>query len=356
MQFKDIVGQRFVINHLTESIDEGRVPHAQLLVGETTSGALPVAIAYAQYLGCKNRRHYDDWNQHDGLRADSCGECATCKKYQQLVHPDLHLLFPNATTNEVKGRPSSELMVAAFRDFLNETRQQGSLDDWLRFSGINDKISMIREEDAAEVMRVLGLKSYEGGWKVLIVWMAEKLNPIAANKLLKALEEPTEQTLFLLVAQSTDHFLRTVLSRTQQISLPPLPPQLRPASQRDEEQRMALWFVTWMRQLFRLNMSSLSAWVKEMDAAGRETQRRFLLYAQDTVRACLMVSEAGVPLDRDFGDEKFNASFPAMVTRNNVEGLCAAFDETIRAITQNARATIAFMELSFRISKLLKRR
>lgn len=356
MQFKDIVGQRVVINHLTESIDEGRIPHAQLLIGEAGSGALPVALAYAQYLGCKDRRHYDAPDGHDGLRADSCGECASCRKYQQLVHPDLHLLFPNATTGEVKEHPSSEQLVSTFRDFLHDTRQYGSLDDWLRYSGINDKISMIREEDAAEVMRVLGLKSYEDGWKVLVVWMAERMNQTTANKLLKALEEPTEQTLFLLVAQSTDHILDTVLSRTQQISLPPLPPQQLPAAQQEEAQRMAQWFVAWMRQLFRLNMACLSAWVKEMDAAGRETQRRFLLYAQDSVRACLMASEAGVPLDRDFGDEKFNASFPAMVTRNNAEGLCKAFDETIRAVTQNARATIAFMELSFKISKLLKRR
>ena len=356
MQFKDIAVQRVVINRLTQGIDEGRVPHAQLLVGEEGAGVLPVAIAYAQYLSCQDRQHYADAEAHDGLRADSCGACPNCRKYQQLMHPDLHLLFPTATTSEVKDHPSSEQLVGIFRNFLAETRQHGSLDDWHRFSGINDKISMIRDDDAAEVMRVLGMKSYEGGWKTLIVWMAEKMNLTVANKLLKALEEPTDNTLFLLVAADTDRLLPTVLSRTQRVYLPPLPPAARPAGQQEDAAQMAQWFVAWMRQLFKLNMAQLAAWTREVGGAGRETQRRFLLYAQDSVRACLMTHEAGLPLDRDFGDDKFNASFPAMVTRNNAEGLCAAFDETLRAVTQGARATLALMELSFKISKLLKRR
>lgn len=364
MQFKDIVGQRHVINHLTEIIDSGRISHAQLFVGEAASGALPLAIAYGQYLNCQNRQHYNIHDSQHELRADSCGQCPSCKKYQQLAHPDLHLIFPTVTTEDVRSKPSAQDFIGEFRVFMEQTHQYGSLDDWNVFLNVGNKQGMIRDEDVAEVRNVMGLTSYEAGWKVLVIWMAEKMNIIVANKLLKALEEPSDRTLFLLVTSNCDHMLNTVLSRVQQFSIPSLSAsemvqeatEAKPADNGDQEHHMAEMFVTWMRQLFKLNINTLSQWVEQMHGEGREAQKRFLLYAQDSIRACLMCHMAGEPMDRTFGDAKFDASFPTMVTVNNAEGLCRVFDEARFAIERNAYAKITFMELSFRLSKLLKRR
>jgi DNA polymerase-3 subunit delta' len=357
MQFKDIVAQRVVINRLTEIIDSGRIGHAQLFVGEPASGCLPLAIAYAQYLNCQHRQHYEVKDAQHDLRADSCGECPNCKKYQQLMHPDLHLVFPSVTKDNAKEKTSSNVYQPEFRDFMSSTHQYGTLDDWHKALNVENKQGMIRDEDVDNIMHELSLKSYEGGYKVFVVWMAEKMNTVVANKLLKSFEEPSEKTLFLLVAESCDHMLSTVLSRTQIYHIPTLQEQqLLSSEKKEENKQQAELFVAWMRQLFKLNIAELSDWVDHIADIGREGQKRFLLYAQDAISACLMSHLAGLPLDRTFGDAKFDASFPSMVTINNAEGLCKVLDEARYAIERNAHPKITFMELSFRISKLLKRR
>ncbi len=356
MQFKDIVGQRVVINRLTEIIDSGRISHAQMFVGAAASGALPLAIAYAQYLNCHNRQHYTIHDATQELRADSCGECPNCKKYQQLMHPDLHFIFPTATTGSVKSKPSSELFQEEFRDFMQQTQYYGSLDDWNRMLAIENQQSIIRDEDVADILHNLSLKSYEAGYKIFVVWMAEKMNVVVANKLLKSLEEPTDKTLFLLVSSGVDHILSTILSRIQIVQVPPLTALTIASAATEEQQEEAQLFVTWMRQLFKLNMANLSTWVEQMAGMGREAQKRFLLYAEEAISDCLICHLAGMPLQRPFGDDKFNSSFPTMVTINNAEGLCQVIDEARYTIERNGNPKITFMELSFRISKLLKRR
>ena len=351
MQFKDIVGQTVTANHLTEIIDSGRVSHAQLFLGETSSGSLALAIAYAQYLNCQNRQHYGEGGQ-DSLRADSCGECPSCKKYQQLSHSDLHFFFPNAATEQVKGSGiSSAEFQGEFREFLNAKGQLGTIDEWYEFIGVEKSQGLIRERDADNMVRTLGLKSYEGGDKVVIVWMAEKMNTAAANKILKSLEEPSPGTLIILVAESSDKMLSTVISRIQLVKIK----RLKGAAQNANVEFRTL-YVTWMRQLFKLNMASLSAWVDTLHAKGREEQKQFLLFAQEAVRDAFLKGNAGLPSEIDFGDEKFNNSFPAMITPRNIEKLNEAFDDVLHAIERNAYAKITFMELSFRISKALKKR
>lgn len=351
MQFKDIKGQTLTANHLTEIIDSGRVSHAQLFLGDTASGSLALAIAYAQYLNCEHRQHYDAAGP-DGLRADSCGECPSCKKYQQLTHSDLHLFFPNAATATVKGNNISAAdFQSEFREFLNAKHQTGTLDEWYEFMQIENKQGLIRERDADEMVRTLGMKSYEGGYKVAIIWMAEKMNAQTANKILKCLEEPTPGTLIILVAESSDKMLSTIISRTQLVKVRNICNEVRNAS--DEFRTL---YVTWMRQLFKLNMASLSAWVDTLHSKSREVQKQFLLFAQESVRDAFLRNNAGLPSQIDFGDEKFNNSFPAMITEHNIEALNDAFNNAIFAIERNAYGKIAFMELSFRISKALKKR
>ena len=350
MQFKDIVGQTVMANHLTEIVDSGRVSHTQMFLGDTASGSLALAIAYAQYLNCEHRVHFD--NANGGLRADSCGECPSCKKYQQLTHSDLHFYFPNAATAEVKGGGiSSADFQGEFREFLNANSQKGTLDDWYDFVGVEKTQGIIRERDADDITRTLGLKAYEGAKKVVIVWMAEKMNISAANKLLKNLEEPLPNTLILLVVENSEKMLSTIISRAQMVRIPRLKAET--ATTNDEFNAL---YVTWMRQLFKLNMASLSSWVDSIHAKNREQQKRFLLFAQEAIRDSFLRNNAGLPSKMDFGDEKFNASFPAMITERNIEALNEAFNQAIYAIERNAYAKIAFMELSFRISKALKKR
>lgn len=360
MQFKDIKGQSVIANQLTEIIDSGRVSHAQMFLGNSASGSLALAIAYAQYLSCDHRIHYDHPGP-DGLRADSCGECPSCKKYQQLAHPDLHFFFPTTATSTVKSNPSSAEFQTEFHDFLMQTHQCGSLDDWYEFLSVENKQGQIRERDADNMVRLLGLKSYESSFKVVIVWMAEKMNLSMANKILKNLEEPAPRTLIVLVVEKSDRMLSTIISRTQLVRIPHCAVRgdqwagevlLR----KENSEQFAQLYVNWMRQLFKLNMLSLSSWVDSLAAFGREQQKQFLLYAQESIRQCFLRSNAGLPMQLDFGDAKFNSSFPSMITERNIEGLDKAFNDAIYAIERNAYSKIALMELSFAISRQLKKR
>ena len=351
MRFKDIEGQRVLINHLTEIIDTGRVSHAQMFLGPTNSGSLALAIAYAQYLNCENRQHYVEGSE---LRADSCGQCPNCRKYEQLMHSDLHFVFPNATTTSVTKNPCAEEFQAEFRDFLTECHQMGTEDEWYARLGIENKQGMIRERDADNIVKTLSLKSYEGGYKVVVMWMAERMNLDAANKLLKTLEEPTDKTLLLLVAESRDRMLSTIISRVQQVVVPDRGMGLT----EERKAEFAKMFVSWMRLLFKLDMKTLSAWVDQTAGIGRESQKRFLQYVQESLRACFLKSVAGIALpgELDFGDEKFDTFFPTMITVNNIEQVNQAITDAAYAIERNANAKITFMQLSFTMSKMIKKR
>lgn len=235
---------------------------------------------------------------------------------------------------------------------MQQHHQLGTLEQWYADLGIENKQGMIREKDADNIIRALSLKSYEAGYKVMVIWMAEKMNPVAANTLLKTLEEPTDKTLLLLVAESKDKMLSTILSRVQQIVV-------RNSATNDLGESGAAYaslFVNWMRLLFKLNMQKLSECVEQISTLSREQQKQFLTYCMGTLRACFLNSMAQVPCNLNSGDEKFDRSFPTMITERNVELMHEAFTHTLFAIERNAYAKIAFMELSFKLSKLLKNR
>ena len=170
MLFKDILGQVHIKNHLTKSAEAGRIPHAQLFVGPEGSGTLPMAIAYAQYLLCGN------------VGGENAGENSACNlKFEHFSHPDLHFVFPVATTDDVKSHPVSDHFLVEWRHFLSES-PYGSLFDWLRNLGIQNKQGLISVDEATEINKKLALKAYEGGYKVMIIWMADKMNAPSANK------------------------------------------------------------------------------------------------------------------------------------------------------------------------------
>lgn len=352
MQFKDIEGQHVLANKLTEIIDSGRISHAQMFLGPTASGSLAMAIAYAQYVGCTNRQHYGEGSL---LRADSCGECPHCKKYRELAHPDLHFIFPNTTTSRVKGDSiSSADFQGDWREFLAQHNQRGTEDKWYTHIGAENKQGLIRERDGANIVRTLSLKAYEGGQKVMIIWLAERMNPRTANELLKTIEEPTDNTLILLVVENRDRMLSTIISRVQQVVVPDLGGDF----STEKREKFATMFVNWTRLLFKLNMYNLSAWVDETAKLGREEQKQFLQYSQEAIRACFLKSVGGIELpgELNWGDEKFNTFFPTMITVRNVEQMNQAFTDAQRAIVQNAYGKITFMQLSFTLSKLIKNR
>ena len=347
MQFKDIVGQRDVINRLTEIIDSGRVSHAQHIIGEERDGSLQLALAYLQYLCCEHRQHYADGDLH----ADSCGECPNCKKIASLQHPDLHFVFPNPPNGSQS--VSSEDYMPEFLDFVRRTNAKGTLDEFNQSLSGDVKTSIIRATDAAHIVRVLEMMPYEGGWRMMVIWNAYKMNDSAANELLKTLEEPRPRTIILLVDSYDKKLLPTIVSRVQPIVL-------HSSDHADEEQALAREFapllVEWLRLLFKLKMKELSAQVDKMAAMGREQQKQFLAYALGVMRDCFLKTAAGLPCNLNSGDEKFDAMFPGMITTNNIEMIDAAFNDALFAIERNAYGKIALMELSFRISKALKKR
>lgn len=349
MQFKDIVGQRDTIQRLTSIIDSGRVSHAQMLLGEA-SVAMPLAWAYLQYLCCEHRQHFD--TPQDGLQADSCGECPSCKKIASLVHPDLHFIFPTATTSRVKEKPWSGEFQGEFRDFLLQNHGQGNIDDWYDALGIENKQGLIRELDADDVVSALSLKAYEGGWRMMVIWMAEKMNESFANKLLKTLEEPLPGTIILLVTENDERMLSTIKSRVQTIKVK----GERINEKGENDALFAEMLVTWLRMLFKLKMKELSVQVDKMASLNREQLKLFLQYVLKVMRNCFLSTATGAKCQLDSGDEKFDTQFPKMITVNNIALIEEALNDAIFATERNAYAKIAMMELSFRMSKALKKR
>ncbi|RZJ99781.1 MAG: DNA polymerase III subunit delta', partial [Flavobacterium sp.] len=202
MHFSEIIGQEHLKNHLIKSADAGRIPHAQLFVGSEGTGTLAMAVAYAQHILCKNPDSTADYNQSCSL------------KFNSLSHPDLHFVYPTVTTSTVKTKPKSVDYLLEWREFLKQN-PYGSLFDWLNFLEAGNKQGEIRVDDAQEIVKLLSLKSFEGGYKIMIIWMADKMNIAASNKLLKLLEEPTDKTLFILIAENEEDILQTILSRCQ---------------------------------------------------------------------------------------------------------------------------------------------
>jgi len=302
MLFKNIIGQENIKKHLIQTVANGRVSHAQLFVAPTGSGALPMAIAYAQYILCKNT------NGENNTGDKTCN-----LKFEKIAHPDLHFAFPVASNDRVKKHPVSSLFMTEWREFI-QNNPYGSLFNWYQQLGIENKQGQIGVDEAEEIVKKLILKSYEGGYKVMIIWMAEKMNTAAANKLLKLIEEPPKETLLLLITENEEQIIKTILSRCQVLHFKSLSESeikstlilehaiddksaAKIAHQaqgnwnkaqhlilnNDNEQIFEKWFITWVRSAFKVKgnasvIQDLITWSDEISKTGRETQKRFLHY------------------------------------------------------------------------------
>ena len=370
MQFKDIIGQEAVKGQLRLSVQEDRIPHAQLLYGPAGVGKLQLAIAYAQYIHCTNR-------QGD----DSCGECPSCLQYKKLQHPDLHFVFPIVKTD---AGDVCDDYIGTFRDLIIS---QGyfDLDDWYHALGIETKQALIYEKESSEILRKLSLKSFAGGYKIMIIWQPEKMNIACANKLLKLLEEPPEKTLFLLVSEHPDGLLATILSRVQQIRVPALQEStiaerfgsevahiangswlaaLRIADQQQNENAYLEAFIALMRNAWSVGhkkdydaLQQLRKWSLEIADAkvGREQQKAFLQYAQRQVRENYIRNLAQPDMNyQTRAEAQFSSKFAPFINDKNVELIMNELDKAEQQISQNGNAKIIFFDLCLQMIVLIK--
>lgn len=381
MLFKDIIGQQEVKRRLIRTVKEGRVSHAQLFSGPEGSRKLALALAYAQFINCKDRQYGDE--QDIG---DACGTCPSCVKYQKLIHPDLHFIYPVASTKEVKN-PLSRDFLKTWRSTLLDNNFRVSLFDWYEAIGIEKKQGIINADDCSEILRTLSYKSFESEYKVMIIWMVERLFHSAAPKILKILEEPPDKTLFILVTENPDQIINTILSRCQMIKIPRLKdeevkaqlemdfPEARekienviPLSEGNynkaykifmddgEESFLVENFIKWMRVCYMNEIQPIMEFVTGISRIGRERQKLFLSYSSRIIRNGMLLHYSVPHLARLNSEEReFFVKFRHFITDINIYQMSGALEQAQYHIERNANPNILFVDLSFTLSSLLKK-
>lgn len=382
MKFSDVLGQEHLKNHLTQSVDNGRIPHAQLFVGPEGSGTLPMAIAYAQYILCGNK---DSENQGGN---ESCN-----LKFKNISHPDLHFAFPVATTDKVKKHPVSNHFMEEWRQLLKD-QPYGNLFDWYRILGIENKQGQIGVDEAMNIVKALSLKSYEGGYKIMLIWMAEKMNTSAANKLLKLIEEPPLKTVFILIAEDEGQIINTIRSRCQILHFPPLAEVvITEALQRNYELDAATatkishqsdgnynkacdlvyhdsediqfeeWFVFWIRSAFKAKgnktaIHDLISWSEQVAKTGRETQKQFLQFCIDFFRQALLLNfNAGELVYMEPKTKNFKLeNFAPFIHEGNIMDISQELENAIYHIERNGNSKIILTDLSIKLTRLLHKK
>ena len=379
MQFKDIIGLENIKNHLIKSADTGRIPHAQLFVGAEGTGTLAMAIAYAQYILCNNKN------------GENLGNDQACNlKCDKLTHPDLHFAFPVATTDKVKKNPISNYFLNEWREFINQN-PYANLYQWMQFLDVEKKQGLIGKDEALEITKKLSLKSFEGGYKIMIIWMAEKMNSAAANKLLKLIEEPPKNTLLLLIAQEEEQIIKTILSRCQVLHFPKVSEEnivkalmekaqidakfaLKIAHQANGNYNKALhlvkhdndepifetWFITWIRAAFRAKgnasvIEELINWSNEIAKSSRETQKQFLHYCLHFFRQAMLLNyQADKLVYLETKTPKFDLkNFAPYVHSGNIVAINKTLNEAIFHIERNGSAKIILLDISIKLTRLL---
>jgi len=370
MLFKEIIGQQAVKDRLIRSIKEGRISHAQLFLGPEGSGSLALALAYAQYISCSDKQ-----------AEDSCGQCLSCVKYNKLVHPDLHFVYPVALSKT--NRVSSDL-ANNWREFFLDNPYI-TLFGWFETLDAENKQAVIGVDESVDILRKLNLTTYESEYKIMIIWQAEKMNQEAANKLLKILEEPPENTLFLLVCENEDQLLRTIISRTQLIKIfkindielinalierhnvsPEVAKNIAHIADGnysaaltliDETENAKLNLLTFqklMRISFKFDAKGVMAWIDEIAAAGRERQKQFLNYALRIMRESLIINYANGSLVKlSTEEENFVKNFSPFIHINNIEGIVEELNKAYYHMERNANVKILFMDLAIKFNRLL---
>lgn len=367
MYFKDIIGLRDIKKHLLESAQKGVVPHAYLFYGPEGVGKLPLAIAYARYLNCLNP-------QAD----DACGECPSCLKFNKLAHTDLHFAFP-----VIKSKVSDEYL-PQWRDFLSQ-HTYFNLNDWLNFIDAQNAQGIIYAKESEEIIRKLSLKIYEAKYRIMIVWLPEKMHEVCANKLLKMIEEPPVNTVFLLVSEEPEEVLPTIQSRCQLVHINTIEQDemvnaiesryrlsekdalsvvhiangsftkaVKIIESTDETKYFFNLFKTMMRASVSRNIKNIKAIANEIAGIGREMQKSYVLYCLRMFREYFINNlhePQMVYLNSEEAD--FGLRFSPFINERNVEKLNDEFSLAYRQIEQNGNAKIIFLDLCLKITVLL---
>ncbi len=372
MFFKDIIGQEQVKERLRLELHEGRVPHAQLFAGPEGSGALPLAIAYARFLLCTHRGE-----------TDACGTCPSCVKLNKLAHPDLHFVFP-VVKRKGGGDTVSDDYIREWRELAISTPYFG-LNHWLDAMGAENQQAQIFVKESDELTRKLSLKSSEGGYKVVVLWLPEKMKVECANKLLKLLEEPPALTVFLLVSEEPDRILPTILSRTQRVNVPRLGDNeistalsrqfgLQPSDaaetarlangsylqaleiihRSDDNLLFFELFVSLMRLAYQRKVKDMKDWSETVATMGRERQKNFLAYCQRMVRENFISNFHRRELNYMNRDEaNFAVRFAPFINERNVIGIADELSEAQAHIEQNVNPRMVFFDFALKMIVLL---
>lgn len=381
MDFTQVVGLDYIKNHLLTTLKNDRIAHAQLFVGQSGVGLLPVAIAYAKEILC---------SQYES-GSDAHIRCS--KNVERLSHPDLHFVYPVNTNETIKKNAVSDSFSTEWREFVSK-HPYGSLFQWFQHLGIENKQGNISVKEAEEISKKLSLKAYEGGYKVMIVWMAEKMNTECANKILKLVEEPSDKTVLLLLTENEEQIINTIHSRCQTLHLPLLSEAaitkaliekkgiseneaqkvsrqshgdfnkaLQIIENTNEDTIFESWFILWIRTAFKAKgnkkaIQELLQWSDLMAEKGRETQKNFLFYCVELFRQALLKNyKADSLLYFETQDPKFSIEkFAPFVHQNNIFEIVEALENANYHIERNGNAKIIFTDLSIQLTRLIHKK
>ena len=371
MLFSEVIGQENIKTQLLKAVQQNRIAHAQLFSGKQGVGKLPLALAYAQYLCCENRSS-----------TDSCGACPSCRKMAKLAHPDLHFVFPIV---KVDKKTICDHFISDFREAVLADPYM-SVTDWL--SKIADeKQGMIYTEESNEIIRKLNFKTYEAPYKIMIIWMPEKMHNTCANKLLKILEEPSHDTVIIMVSDNPDMLLTTIRSRVQNINIPPIESIAITQSlktdfsisdaeathiahlslgsysaakglivQSEKDQWNLTQFIQLMRFAWQANYEALRTLTETIEKKGRESTKSFLTYTQYMIRENFIFNLQIPELNYMTEEEQdFSKKFSSFINERNVEKITEELQKAEQEIEQNVNRKVVLFDMALKFTTLLKK-
>ena len=380
MKFSAVIGQEPTKHRLCQMVTESRLPHAIMLCGPMGSGKMALALAFASYLLGESDE------QGNSILSDEAKVHNAEAMLRRWEHPDLHFTFPVIRPS---GTSSEHKMVSD--DYMKEWHgllQDGpyfSIDEWLRRMDAANQQAIIGAGESDELIRKLTLKSYQGGYKVCVIWLPERMNQECANKLLKLLEEPPQQTVFIMVCEEPEHIIETIRSRVQRIDVGRLSTDeiqhalikqrglsdadarrtarladgnwlkaLETLNAANENRSFLDMFIMLMRLAYTRNIKDLKKWCEVVAGYGREKQRRMLAYFMAMVRENFIYNFQNPELNYMTADEEdFSKNFARFINEANVVEIAELMDKARADIGQNANAKIVFFDLALQMIVLL---
>lgn len=366
MLFKEVIGHKGLKKQLIEMVKSGRVPHAQLFLGPPGCGKLALAIAFAQYLLCEGDKS-----------EDACNVCSSCSKAQKFIHPDLHFSFPF-----IGAKNTSNNFLVEWRKALVDNPYM-DINQWLQLIGAENKQGNINKEECLNIIRKLSLKPFESEFKVLVMWLPEYLGK-EGNRLLKLIEEPPENTFFILIAENQELILNTILSRCQSLKINQLSDEdiVEGVMKRDvlnlkqaksiahlsngnfnealqlldnKENDNAQLFLEWMRVCYKGNGVEMVSWVEKFATIGRENQKHFLRYALHFLREYMLVKLTGNQNLRLQDQElKTALNLTKVIELDQIQDLSKLFDNCFYYVERNANPKVLFLDASIELNSILK--